>query len=182
MRDANVTCSSVEVGTAHYNCFHSQIWQSGDQVGTVLQAASLQYPLSIIAITAYLSRFPGSDESVDLRANVYAMSGSQPDALLGSSAVTTFTGPDEWSRGWVTFTLATPIVLTQAQPFVAAIEYVNGTLGRAPSIVSDVSTNLPNGACYYKVSGDVWREHYAFWPSFDAEAQEVGYPPYSCLG
>jgi hypothetical protein len=145
-------------------------WHAGDQLGVALQASSLQHPLTIQSIDCYLTRFISSTEMVQLRGHVYALSDGRPGALLGSSAPYTVTLPANHAQ-WVNLPLASVIRLDSPQPFLVAVEYVGGTQGETPSVINDISTDIPHGSCYYQADPGVWTEHYALW----ARPSEVGY-------
>jgi len=154
-------------------------WQAGDQLGVVLEGSSLQYPLSVQSVVVRIVTLPGFLSEVDLRVNIYAMEGTVPGALLGSSAIETISPPQSNSPQWVTLDLATPVELATPQPFLVAVEYLSGTSGQTPPVLHDISNDVPQNLCYYYEAG-VWAEHYArVWQRSDGstlDAGEVGYP------
>lgn len=151
-------------------------WAAGDRAGVRLQAAAVEYPLTIRSVSAYVGCLPadvffGAAQSVLLRAHIYALSGDLPGALLGSSpdALVNLGGID--CQGWVSFDLsAAQITLAQPQPFLAVVEYLSGLAGQTPSLLGDVSSDIPAGQCFYYRQG-IWNEHYAFWQS----GRDTGY-------
>lgn len=145
-------------------------WKAGDQLGVVLQASSLQYPLSIQSVDCFLFNFSGYTNTVSLRGHVYSLLDGRPGMLLKSSSPYTFTLALN-SILSVSLPLSEAASVAFPQPFLVAIEYVSGAEGQIPSVVSDISTEIPRGSCYYQVAPGVWREHYALWP----DPSEVGY-------
>lgn len=143
-------------------------WAAGDRAGVRLQAADGEYPLTIRSVSAYMGclpadAYPGASRSVSLRAHIYALSGDLPGALLGSApdVLVDLSSPE--CQGWVSLDLASSqITLAQPQPFLAVVEYIGGLAGQTPSLLSDVSSDIPVGQCFYFRQGS-WREHYAFW-------------------
>ena len=100
------------------------------------------------------------------------MSGGVPGELLGSSSVVTET-LQNYAMPWVHLDLSTAdVVFDVPQPFLVAVEYKSGNIGETPSIVSDISTDIPVGLAFYQVTPGVWLEHYERW---DEEPEENGY-------
>ena len=147
-------------------------WRAGDQTGTVLQASTLSYPLTVASVEAMLYTFPGASSQVTLRARVYAIENGAPGALLTSSEIVTRTlGVGPW-MGWLTFDLpGDGLLLGDPQPFLAVIEYVSGVEGQTPSVVFDAAVDVDHGVCFRRRAGEPWREHYDAWQ----EAAYVGY-------
>ncbi len=145
-------------------------WKAGDQLGVVLQASSLQYPLTVQSVECYLFNFSGYTNTVTLRGHVYSLLDGRPGVLLRSSSPYTFTLALDSALS-VSLPLTETASIAFPQPFLVAIEYVSGTEGQVPSVVSDISTGIPRGVCYYQVAPGVWREHYALWP----DPSEVGF-------
>lgn len=158
-------------------------WEAGDRIGVVLEGSSLQYPLAVNEAEVYLVTLDGWPANVDVRFHVYAMEGSTPGALLGSSAIATLTLPEprpgSTSAAWFTVAFDTPIELATPQPFLLAIEYMTGAVGGTPSVLIDLSNEIPRDLCFY-ADGAAWDEHYErVWQKADGSplaAGEVGYP------
>ncbi|NLG49301.1 MAG: DNRLRE domain-containing protein, partial [Chloroflexi bacterium] len=146
----------------------SNRWAAGDRLGVVLRASDLQYPLTIKSVEGYVTwwhfQAQQSNDTVRMRAHIYAVNGGVPTTLLGSSeeVLIDLSGgnPQNWVRKWQAFPLTTPVVLETPKPFLAVVEYVSGTEGSAPSVVIDVSTDIPTGRCFFKSGGGEWLEHY----------------------
>lgn len=157
-RDTNIPCS------------YARTWKAGDQLGIVLRASDLQYPLQVRSVVCYLYNFLSSPQTLSLRAHVHAWVDGRPGTLLASSPSLTFSlAPSDTL--WANLPLPEAVALPSPQPFFAVVQYVDGAEGLTPSVVSDLSTEIPQGLCYYRTATGVWREHYAFWP----EASEVGF-------
>lgn len=152
---------------------YRETWREGHQLGAVLRASSHQYPLTVRSIECYISRFPGSMSMVRLQGHVYAMVGGVPGGLLGSSdPVEVGLGGGSWDAKWVSLDVSDADVrLAEPAPFLVVVEYADGKQGQTPSIISDVSTDIAQGACYYRMTPGSWTEHYDFW----GDASEVGY-------
>ena len=152
---------------------YRKTWRKGDQLATVLRASSLQYPLTVGSIECYVSTFPGSASTVWLKGHVHAMLGGVPGDLLGSSDVVEVDlSGGAWEATWASLDVSDANVrLAQRGPFLVVVEYVNGEQGQTPSIISDVSTDITPGTCYYRTTPGAWEEHYDFW----GDASEVGY-------
>ena len=153
-------------------------WKAGDRLGVVLEASLLQYPLTVEAVQAYVSRWSSphgdSADSVRIRGHVYRLTAGQPSELLGSSAVVTvdLSGADPWARTWQELPLETPVVLSTPQAFLAVVEYVDGSPGSTPSVVIDASDHIDAGVCFFHLGAGGWLEHYdVAWRNAD----DVGY-------
>jgi hypothetical protein len=137
-----------------------------DVVGSVLEAAPDQYPLRIEEVNFLLTRLPDWDASVAMQARVYAMDGAGgvPGTLLGASPAMTLTLPVPLARRWFTFTLASQDIVIPRGPFLVAVAYQSGTVGRTPSTINDSTDSIPVGKNYYSEDdGSFWREHYDWW-------------------
>ncbi|MCD6518341.1 MAG: hypothetical protein J7M05_00250, partial [Anaerolineae bacterium] len=146
-------------------------WKQGDQAGVVLQASILQYPLQVQQIECYIMALPESaSRTVVLRGHIYALSEGSPGALLGSTRPLTITLGN--SPAWVSLVFPTEVLIPSAQAFFAAVEYLSGSEGDTPSLVFDLSENIPQNICYYREGTAPWKEHYAFWN----QPNELGYP------
>jgi len=144
-------------------------WKQGDQAGVVLQASILQYPLQVQQIECYMTAISAS-RTVVLRGHIYALSEEGPGALLGSTRPLTVTLGS--SPTWVSLVFPTEVLIPSPQPFFAAVEYLSGTEEDTPSLVFDLSENIPQNICYYREGTAPWEEHYAFWD----HPNELGYP------
>src|SRR6185436_6084439 len=82
--------------------------------------------------------------------------------LIGQSSVVTVT---TFYPAWVSINLIPQnIIITTTQPFMAAIEYVNGVQGTTPGIAIDDQVGIPYGRnIYSRDSGLTWGEHYGWW-------------------
>ena len=156
----------------NYSGSYCTSFKAGDQVGVVLQASSLQYPLVVRSIVSNIYCFAPSMTTVRLRGHVYAMDGGTPGTLLGSSEVIDEDLGQIGVERWVSFDLsAASVQISDPRPVLVAVEYVSGTEGQTPSIVSDVSIAIPRGLCYYQEESGLWREHYDHW----RDASRIGY-------
>jgi len=151
-------------------CGYTPDWKGGDQLGVVLQASSLQYPLTIQSVVCYLFNFLPYTNTVSLCAHVYSLLDGHPEVLLASSSPYTFSLALS-STLWVDLPLSEAMSVASPRPFFVVVEYLGGTEGQTPSVVRDISTEIPEGLCYYQTAPGIWREHYAFWP----EPTEMGF-------
>jgi hypothetical protein len=137
-------------------------YKANSIVGAVLTPLTSQLPLRIQSVSVMLYRYPGAASSVQVRARVYALTNGVPSALLGQSAAVSVT---TFYPAWASIDLsAQNIVITTAQPLMAAIEYVNGVQGTTPGVTLDDQVGIPWGRnLYSRDGGATWGEHYGWW-------------------
>ncbi len=139
-----------------------------DVVGAVLEGRADQYPLQVEEINFLLLRVQEGDTTAVVQARIYALDGSggSPGTLLGASEVLTLTLPTVYAPRWFTISLSSRHVIIPSGPFLAAVAYRGGAVGRTPSLVTDNSQAIPVGKNYYSEDdGARWYDHYDWWVS-----------------
>ena len=140
--------------------------------GSVLQASADQYPLRLLSVDFTLYRdFAGAASSAQVRAVVYSIGADgYPDIMLAHTQPVTIT---TFYPEWVSIPLThTYLFMTDSDPFLVGVEYVDGAEGTVPSILMDSSTAIPTNRNFYSQDcGDSWVEHYDWW----ADPSNVGY-------
>jgi hypothetical protein len=143
----------------------------GYVVGAVLQGGDELFPIAVHSVQALFYRnFPYADPTAYVRAVVYRVGpDGRPAERLGESPPVTIT---TFYPTWVSLSLSEPVFLTEPQPFLAGIEYLDGVKGSTPCVLTDDSANIPIGKSFYsRDGGRSWIEHYDFW----LNPQAVGY-------
>lgn len=137
-----------------------------DVVGAVLEGTADQYPLRVEEVNFLLLRVQEGDTTAVVQARVYALDGHDggPGTLLAASQATTLTLPTAYTPRWFTITLSSLNVVIPSGPFLVAVAYRSGDVGRTPSTITDDSQAIPVGKNYYSEDDGVhWYDHYDWW-------------------
>jgi hypothetical protein len=150
---------------------YSTTWSAGDVIGAVLTPDDSMYPVRVMSVEfALYNGFAGADDSATVRVCIYSLYNGQPESNLGCSEPATVT---TFAPALASVSLdSTEIVIQSPASFLAAVEYMGGSIGSTPSTLTDTSTDIPAGKNYYSLDGgSTWFEHYDFW----AQPHQVGF-------
>lgn len=155
---AQSTELSNDNGVAEWS--HPWLARSNRIIGAVLTPRpDLTYPIQVSAVKVILHRYDGANDSVTLRAHVYAISGGMPGRRLGSSVPTTITTfwPD-----WVSIHVdSSNVILDSPTPFMVAIEFIDAPADSTPATLTDTVDGIDVGKNFFSLDGGAtWTEHY----------------------
>ena len=145
---------------------YSELWGAGEAAGIVLHAPPGAYPLRLLGAEAlFLDTFPGAVHTASVSLVVFSVDaqGTPKSEIghMGPFSISTFY-PD-----WALLDISA-LHIDVSEPFMIAIQYMEGVAGSTPSVLMDSTKNIAKGLNWYSLDrGATWDEHYVFWEHAD---------------